>query len=47
LHRPGAAPEKLDFAVLQRRVLAGELPPGSKLGQDGRIEPGQIFGRRN
>ena len=47
LCRPGAAPEKLDFAVLQRRFLAGELPPGSKLGQDGAIEPGQIFGRRN
>jgi hypothetical protein len=46
LHRPGAAPEKLDFVVLQRRYLAGELAPGSRLGQDGKTEPERIFGRR-
>lgn len=46
LHRPGAAPEKVDFATLQRRYLTGLLPPTSKLGQDGSISPEQIFGPR-
>jgi hypothetical protein len=46
LHRPGAAPEKVDFATLQHRYFTGLLPPTSKLGQDGAISPEQIFGPR-
>ena len=45
VHRPGGVPaEKVDFAMLQRRFLSGQLPAGSKLGQDGAILPEQIFG---
>jgi hypothetical protein len=44
LHRPGAPAVKLDLASLQERHLAGALPPGAKLGQQGNILPELIFG---
>ena len=44
LHRPGAPAVKLDLASLQERHLAGALPSGSTLGQQGNILPEHIFG---
>ena len=45
VHRPGGLPAvKLDLASLQERHMAGALPPGTKLGQQGNIAPELIFG---
>lgn len=47
LHLPGGRPsEKISFEALQERYFAGSLPPGSKLGQQGNLEPETIFGPR-